>query len=121
MHRFARYGRNPGGLPMRTILAATAFTLAALSGTANAQMLTNRTTGELLSGLTQSRMEVLAGPLGLERAIDVNGMKCTMTTPYDKWAKCGMDRITLMYCSHPAFDNGRLVCGEPSPKKQPAQ
>ncbi len=42
--------------------------------------------------------EVLLSPLGLERAVRVNGEPCLMTTPYDLWARCGTDRVVPLGC-----------------------
>ena len=103
---------------MRKILAVATLAVAVLSGTAQAQMILNSQTLETLGPLDQLRAELAIGPLGLERAIEINGMKCTMTTPYDKWAKCGMDRVTIIPCPFPAFKDGKLVCYELAPPKK---
>ena len=63
------------------------------------------------------RYEMAFQPLGLERAVKVNGMDCLMTTEYDTHARCGpaMDRVNLASCMHPAFENGNLVCNQFQP------
>ncbi len=81
---------------MRKLLIATAA-LAALSlpGLGNAQV---------------RDYEEALRPLGLERAVRINGMPCLMTTPYDKRARCGTERVNLKRCEFPAFEDGDLVC-----------
>jgi hypothetical protein len=50
------------------------------------------------------------GALGLEHAVRIDGMPCMMTTPYDKWARCGTIRRNILPCAEPEFVNNELIC-----------
>ena len=62
------------------------------------------------NALSLEKYEIIFQPLGLERAVKVNGMDCLMTTEYDTHARCGTERVNLKRCEFPAFEDGDLVC-----------
>jgi len=54
--------------------------------------------------------------VGLERAVVVDGYRCTMTTPCDLYALCegGIGRLSLPKCVNPTFDDkGEWRCLRP--------
>ena len=76
-------------------LALTLLAIASLAATANAQQNDAR------------------NMLGLERAVEIEGRNCLMTTPYDRYAICGVERVYVTPCAYAKFEGSQRVCTQP--------